>query len=121
MVAATSPRERANILKQASDWFLVPRVVRCSHVEASGDDAGQRRFNHKMVEAMNARTTPSKHPDLATPEVAVIGATPREQETASTPASGVLKELGLACWRGSGSRVARPSQSGREKKTDDRI
>jgi hypothetical protein len=63
------------------------------------------------VEAMtNARTTPSKHPDIATLEVAVIEATAREQETASTPPSGVLRELGLALWRGSVPHAARPQQ-----------
>jgi len=58
----------------------------------------------------NARTTPSKHPDIATPKVAVIEATAREQKTSSTPPSGVLRELGLGLWRSSGPHAARPQQ-----------
>jgi hypothetical protein len=42
--------------------------------------------------------------------VAVIEAAAREQETASTPPSGVLRELGLALWRGSVPHAARPQQ-----------
>jgi hypothetical protein len=51
----------------------------------------------------NAPNIPSNRTVIATPEVAVIEVTTKEPklEPASPRPSGVLRELALACWRGS--------------------
>jgi hypothetical protein len=58
----------------------------------------------------NAPNIPSNRTVIATPELAVIQVTTKEPklEPASPRPSGVLRELALACWRGSTIQVTDP-------------